>query len=184
MRLFTALWLPADVVASLQADTAGPAAPRGWRLTAPRSWHITLAFHGEVDAGVHARRLERTAHGAPAPVLRLVGSGAFPRVRWAGVETGAGGELTDLVAAAGGDRALFVAHVTVLRMRARPGRDADPDPVPWWAGHTGRWWTPPEVLLVASEPAKGGPRYQVVHRVPLAVGPTVGGLPSGKAILA
>lgn len=164
MRLFTALWLPPAAVFALRGDVT-IAEPPGWRLTDPASWHITLAFHGEADAGVLARRLERSAHGAPAPRLRVAGAGRFPRVRWAGVEPADG--LAELVGAAGGDLERFTAHVTVLLQRPRPGPRLDTDPPISWAAHTGPWWTPQEVLLVASDSARGGSRYRPVHRVPL-----------------
>jgi 2'-5' RNA ligase len=91
-------------------------------------------------------------------------------VRWAGVETEQDGALDALVKTAGGAEDRFVPHVTVLRRRARPGPHADPDPRPGWADHRGPWWSPPDVLLVSSEPGRTGPRYRVVHRVPLAGG--------------
>lgn len=177
MRLFTALWPPPEAIDALAADVEGVemggtdgngAVPRGWRRTDTATWHITLAFHGEADPGVSARRLERSAHGLPAPRLRLTGAGAFEGIRWAGVE--ADSSLDELVTTAGGDVAGFIAHVTVLRRRPRPGPDAETDPPVAWAAHRGPWWQPGEVLLVASEPGRGGKRYRVVHRVPLAAG--------------
>jgi 2'-5' RNA ligase len=170
VRLFTALWLADDAVAALRAVADPDAGPAGWRAVDPGSWHITLAFHGEADPGVLARRLDRAARDAAAPRVRVGGSGAFDGVRWAGVEAEPGERLAGLVAAAGGAVDRFVAHVTVLRRRARPGPGADPDPPAPWAEHRGPWWTPPEVLLVSSEPGRSGPRYRVVHRVPLAPG--------------
>lgn len=177
MRLFTALW-PADdavsalVVALLEGGAPGDGipAPRGWTAVDPSTWHVTLAFHGEADPGVLARRLDEQAHGRTAPVLRLAGAGAFPDVRWVGVEIDPPEGLAGLLAAAGGNPARFVPHVTLLRRRARPGSDAEPDPPAPWSGHRGPGWTPHEVLLVASEPDRGGARYRVVHRVPLARG--------------
>lgn len=172
MRLFTALWPPASAIDALRAD-AGDEVPRGWRRTDVTTWHLTLAFHGEVDPGVSARRLERAAHGLPAPRLRLAGAGEFDGVRWAGVEVD--GSLDGLVTAAGGDPTRFVAHVTVLRRRPRPGPDPEARPATPWSGHRGPWWRPGEVLLVASEPGRGGMRYRVIHRVPLAPPPGVAG---------
>jgi 2'-5' RNA ligase len=170
VRLFTALWLADDAVAALREVTGAEAPPAGWRAVDPGSWHITLAFHGEADPGILARRLDRAARAAPAPRLRVDGAGAFDGVRWAGVQAEPGERLAGLVAAAGGEVDRFVPHVTVLRRRARPGRDADPDPPTAWAGHRGPWWSPPDVLLVSTEPGRSGPRYRVVHRVPLAAG--------------
>jgi RNA 2',3'-cyclic 3'-phosphodiesterase len=171
VRLFTALWLPSAAVEALAADVGPAGEPPGWRLLAPASWHVTLAFHGHADPGVLARRLERRAGGVRPPRLRIAGGGAFPDVRWAGVETGGPEDrdrLDHLVTLAGGDPAAFVPHVSVLRRRPRPGRGADPDPRPTWGAHRGPWWRPDEVLLVASEPGRGGSRYRPVHRVRLA----------------
>jgi RNA 2',3'-cyclic 3'-phosphodiesterase len=169
VRLFTALWPASEAVAALVADTAPAGVPPGWRAVPPVSWHVTLAFHGEADPGVLARRLEATARGAPAPRLRIAGAGGFPGVRWAGLETAHPERLARLVTLAGGDPRSYVPHVCVLRLRARPGPGADPDPQPSWRGHRGPWWCPADVLLVAGEPARGGPRYRPLHRVRLAV---------------
>jgi RNA 2',3'-cyclic 3'-phosphodiesterase len=167
MRLFTALWPPPEAVAALAADVGPGPAPPGWRATDPGTWHVTLAFHGEADPGVQARGLERAAHLAAAPRLRLAGAGTFPGVAWAGVEAAPGGDLLALVLAAGGDPSRFVGHVTVLRARRRPAPDAGQGS-PSWSAHRGPWWRAAEVLLVASEPGRGGSRYRVVHRVRLA----------------
>jgi 2'-5' RNA ligase len=128
MRLFTALWPPAEAVAALAAVTAPAGSPSGWQAVDPATWHLTLAFHGEADPGVFARRLDRAVGGVPGPRLRIAGAGAFPGVRWAGVEADVSGRLAALVTAAGGDPAAFVPHLPVLRKRRRPGQDADPDP--------------------------------------------------------
>ena len=168
MRLFTALWLPDDAVAALRgvADPEHP--PPGWRAVDPSSWHVTLVFHGEADPGVLARRLDRAAHAAPAPTLRTRGAGGSGDLRWAGVQVEEPRPLTDLVELADGNPDRFVAHVTVLRRRRRPGPGADADPQLSWTGHCGPWWRPPDLLLVSSEPARGGARHRVVHRIPLS----------------
>jgi 2'-5' RNA ligase len=171
VRLFTALWPPDDAVAALAADLPGGLhAPPGWRAAAPSTWHLTLAFHGQADPGIHARALESAVRGLVAPRLRLAGAGRFRGVRWAGVDVDPDGGLGDLVAAAGGDRDGFSPHITILRLRIRPGPGADTDPPTPWSGHRGAWWRPAEVLLMASEPARGGSRYHVMHRVPLSSG--------------
>ena len=175
MRLFTALWPPPDAVAALADGTAGVGEPRGWRVVAPPAWHVTLAFHGEADPGVLARRLERSARGARAPRLRIAGAGAFPGVRWAGVHCDAPELLARLVVVVGGEPAAVVPHVSVLRRRARPGPHAAAEPPAPWAGHLGPWWQPAEVLLVASEPARSGRRYRPVHRVALSPGARANG---------
>jgi hypothetical protein len=89
-------------------------------------------------------------------------------VRWAGVESDPPDVLAGLVAGAGGDPARFVARVTVLRRRPRPGPGAVPDPPTPWASHRGPWWRPQEVLLVAGEPGRSGCRNRPIHRVRLS----------------
>jgi 2'-5' RNA ligase len=166
VRLFTALWPPVEAVTALAAVVPdGPI--DGWRRIDPATWHITLAFHGEAQVEPLAHGLESAVHGAASPRLRLRGAGRFEAVRWAGVQSEPTEALTSLVRLAGGTPAEFVAHVTVLRRRSRSRIDYQPPTQ--WAGHSGPWWRPTEVLLVASEPAAGGVRYRPVHRVPLAV---------------
>ncbi|MEU6697439.1 2'-5' RNA ligase family protein [Pseudonocardia sp. NPDC046786] len=171
MRLFTALWPPAPVVANLRAALAQRPWPPGggWRPVPPEDWHVTLCFHGEDDPARLAGALDTALAGAPAPRLRLAGTGRFPGVLWAGVQPA--GALADLAARAGAGPAGFRAHLTLARRSrtaeraAPPGERTDPDPAP------GPWWTPTEVLLVRSDPAHGAPAgapvYRAVHRVPL-----------------
>nr|WP_275403852.1 2'-5' RNA ligase family protein [Pseudonocardia acidicola] len=152
--------------------------PEGWGPVRREGWHLTLAFHGEADPGVLARRLEAAAAGAAAPRLRLAGSGTFSSgtfssgtfssVAWVAVETAGPGDaaaLRALVGYAGGDPDRFVPHVTVLRGQRRRGRAAPP--AAGWVEHHGPWWSPAEVLLMASVPSRGGSRYTPVHRVAL-----------------
>jgi 2'-5' RNA ligase len=96
MRLFSALWPPAEAVAALAAVTAPAGSPSGWQAVDPATWHLTLAFHGEADPGVFARRLDRAVGGVPGPRLRIAGAGAFPGVWWAGVEADVSGRLAAL----------------------------------------------------------------------------------------
>ncbi|WP_226353609.1 2'-5' RNA ligase family protein [Pseudonocardia sp. ICBG601] len=78
-------------------------------------------------------------------------------MRWAGVEARPPAALTALVTAADGDPARFVGHLTLLRrLRGAPTNAPAETAVP-----DGPWWRPAEVLLMASEPGRGGPRYRV-----------------------
>jgi RNA 2',3'-cyclic 3'-phosphodiesterase len=168
VRLFTALWVPPAAAAALRAVSTPDAVPPGWRAVDPQTWHLTLAFHGEAEPEQLASALHAGAHGAPAPRLRLSGAGSFRGVHWMGVQAEPADRLSALVAAAGGDPGEFVPHVTLLRRRGR-GRSPGPDRPPW-SDHRGPWWRPTTVLLVRSEPGRGGPHYRVVHRVPLGPG--------------
>ncbi|MFI7552265.1 RNA 2',3'-cyclic phosphodiesterase [Micromonospora sediminimaris] len=124
MRLFTAIYPPADAVAHLTAQVTGlrlaaaSAAGTNVRLVDPTKAHLTLAFLGDVEA---ARLTEvRQALGAAVddarggavlgaglagpPVLRLGGGGRFgwgrSTVLWVDVR----GEVTRLGALAGAVR--------------------------------------------------------------------------------
>src|SRR5919108_5293508 len=141
MRLLCALWLPPAAVSALVEAGGDAAAPRGWRVVAPTAWHLTLARHDDDPGGI-ARRLDRQASGVPVPRLRLTGFGGSRWVRWADVDVAPQSSLVDLVTAAGGDRAAFRPHVTLLRRRRRARPDDDPDPRVPWSGHRGPWWRP------------------------------------------
>ncbi|MDN5919645.1 MAG: RNA 2',3'-cyclic phosphodiesterase [Pseudonocardia sp.] len=176
MRLFTALWPPPEVVVALSADVAGLGLDEdpAWRPGPATRWHVTLAFHGEDEPGRRARELQERAAGAPAPTLRIAGTGEFPGVLWAGVEPACPSDadaLAGLVALAGGVPDRFVAHLTLAHAARRRGRSAGPPPerppvrspdLP-----AGPWWTPSEVLLVASVGTRSGLVYETVHRVAL-----------------
>ncbi len=161
MRLFTALWPPAEALDALDEALAGLASWPGWRPVPRERRHLTLAFHGDDDPARRAVELDRLT-GATAPRLRLAGSGSFTGVLWAGLETDHAAALDALVAGAGADPSGYVGHLTLARRSGRRrGRPALPDLPP------GPWWVPREVLLVASERDAGRLRYRPVHRVPL-----------------
>ena len=139
-RLFTALWPARPVLTALarELDASADWPPEGWRATPLARWHVTLAFHGEAEPGVQARRLEARAAELPAPWLRLAGAVSFPQgVAAAGVLPAGEADaaaLAELVVAAGGDPASYRAHLTVARTSRR--RDAPPatGPLSGYAG--------------------------------------------------
>jgi 2'-5' RNA ligase len=172
-RLFTALWPARAALAALrrelEADGGWP--PEGWRATPVVRWHVTLGFHGEAEPGIQARLLEARAAELPAPWLRLAGAVSFPQVAAVGVVPAGEADaaaLAELVVAAGGDPASFRGHLTVARTSRR--RDEPPAAGPL-GRHVGPWWCPAEVCLVRSELTTAGPRYTVLHRVPLHARP-------------
>ncbi|WP_333744475.1 RNA 2',3'-cyclic phosphodiesterase [Streptomyces ardesiacus] len=186
MRLFAAVLPPEDVTASLAAEVAAlrrlPAAD-GLRWTGRDGWHLTLAFYGEVDAGLVpdlSARLERAARRTEPFELALRGGGQFGRGRalWAGAQ----GDLATLRLLAGraesaGRRAglamyghrRYTAHLTLAR--SRQAHDVRPC-VEALAGFAGPAWTVTDLALVRSTlPASGvpgeQPRYETVARSPL-----------------
>jgi 2'-5' RNA ligase len=169
-RLFTALALPEDVVADLDAAVAEvrDRLPGGVRWIPPERWHLTVKFHGEDDPRRRAAKLRRRVGGLPAPRLRLSAAGTFTGVLWVGVRTAdedSRRALRRLAQAAGNDPRAYKPHLTVARWSAsRPDRAALRELL---AGYTGPWWTPAELVLVQSELRPAGPRYTDLDHVPL-----------------
>ncbi|MBP2477178.1 2'-5' RNA ligase [Crossiella equi] len=173
-RLFTALWLPADVRDHL-ADhlaAAGGHAVRGTKPEPVERWHLTLCFHGELPIERQVARLSEVLRGLPAPTLRLRGAGEFhngPKgVLWAGVEPatpGDGRALHALALAAGADRDRFDPHLTLLRWTGPRPETRSLDTA--LADYTGPWWTPTELALVRSDRTPSGPHYTSVARLAL-----------------
>jgi 2'-5' RNA ligase len=159
-RLFSALVPPASVLDHLAARPAD--GPVHW---IPRErWHITLGFFGDDDdPDQRARWLRRRVEGQPAPTLRLAGAGTFQHVLWVGVVADGAG-FAALAQAAGADSSQYRPHLTLARWnRTAPDDDALID---LFAGYTGPWFTPTEVLLMRSELGA----YTTVDRLPLASG--------------
>ena len=164
MRLFVSLRPPPDALDHLRAQLPQWPGP-------PDRWHVTLAFLGEVaEAGPVDAALGQALAGAPAPELRLAGSGTFGRVVWVGLE----GELDVLARlAALVSAAARQAGVALERRRFRPhltvGHGGRPDPARL-SGYRGPTWTAGEVELVRSDLGStvthtGLGRY-AVHRQP------------------
>jgi len=164
VRLFTALWPPAEVVDHLTARLP-QRWPSGIRAVPPARWHVTLRFHGDdADPDGCAPSLPQLG-GLAVPRLRLAGSGSFRGALWVGVQAGGAADaraLTELAVAAGADPDDFRAHLTLARWRRGPGPSAD-----LLRGYRGPQWSPAEVLLVASELRPDGPHYTVLRRVML-----------------
>lgn len=178
MRLFAALCPPpsaiehlADAVAAVEPVLQSEALAAGVvRLVPPERWHLTVAFYGEDDPDRRAEKLNRRVSRARAvaPWLRCAGSGTFGGVLWVGVHTQ--GEqhraaLRAIARSSGADPHHLRPHITVARWsKGRPDRRALAVPL---ADYTGEWWLPSELLLMRSELGAGGPKYTVLHRVPL-----------------
>jgi RNA 2',3'-cyclic 3'-phosphodiesterase len=184
MRLFVAITPPADAMEEMEALAAPLRAawPR-LRWTGPAEWHVTLAFLGEVDAGVLpglGTRLERAARRHPVLQLSVTGAGTFPgarraRVLWAGIR-GDRKELAALAAsaAAGARRAgapppdegrRYHPHLTLARCR----EPADLSPLADALGDlAGVGWAAAEIHLISSSlGAAGRPRYEIIGSWPL-----------------
>jgi 2'-5' RNA ligase len=184
MRMFVALWPPADAVDELAAAVAGARslAP-DLRWVPPEQWHLTLAFLGEVSQERRddvAARLGRAARRSPGLRLRFAGAGRFGgRVLFTRV-AGDRDPLRHLAAssAAAGRRAglrtddrPYRPHLTL----ARGGGDADLRPlVAALEPHQGTAWDATDLYLMRSLLGQGAgrrPAYEIDQAWPLAGGP-------------
>jgi 2'-5' RNA ligase len=159
MRLFAAVYPPADELAALDARLGDSARDEtGLRFVPLEQRHVTVAVFGNVNGDVVpglSTRLARAASRTPVLSLRLSGAGTFPkqavraRVLWAGL-TGDVPELTRLAerCAAAARRCGVVVegrelcpHLTLGRSRREPidaraivERLASYDGKPWSVG--------------------------------------------------
>lgn len=165
MRLFFALWPPADTARAL-AQWANDAqrATRG-KTTAEEKIHLTLAFLGEADstrAVAAARRVSGTRHSLPIEEARYVRENQMVWVRPR--ETPAA--LTSLFERLSMElyreefileRRPFAAHVTLIRKARRANLPALP----------AVQWPVTEFLLVRSALSSKGASYEPLERFTL-----------------
>jgi 2'-5' RNA ligase len=180
MRLFIALWPPAQAVDELTLAAAGARAlAPDLRWVPAQQWHLTLAFLGEVADQRRpelTRRLARAAARHPPLRLRFADAGRFgDRVLLMKV-AGDREPLRDLAAsvtAAAGRAGLAVEdrpyrpHLTL----ARSSRGADLRPlVAALRSYCGVDWTATHLQLVHSRPGSAPARateYETVEAWPL-----------------
>lgn len=173
LRVFFALWPPAEVAGALERVAMAIAQQAGGRPMARDSLHQTLAFIGEVPAG-RVADLEELAAGlsdCPAGGLSLdhLGYWRHNRIVWAAPST-APAELALLadrlrlaLAQAGfrtEDRP-FRPHLTLLRNVPR---------LPELPVLPRQAWPVDDFVLVASRLTPEGSRYRILGRWPLAQG--------------
>jgi 2'-5' RNA ligase len=167
VRLFFALWPPAEAARELSAWTHAVQAGCGGKATPEPNIHLTLAFLGEADpakAGAAGRQVHGRGFDFPVDAARYW---THNRIVWVGPQR-MPGALADLARQLHGALAQagftleerpFAAHVTLLRKAGKPS--ALP-PLPSIA------WPVEEFLLVRSRPAATGPEYEAIERFPLA----------------
>ncbi|MEW2473172.1 RNA 2',3'-cyclic phosphodiesterase [Micromonospora gifhornensis] len=176
MRLFIAVYPPAEAIGHLFSEVAGlrlsaaAAAGTNVRLVDPGKAHLTLAFLGEVDptrltAVQQALRLAvATAGGGPPPMLRLGGGGRFgpgrSTVLWVDVHgdvdrlAALAGEVRGGLAAIGvpSDDKPFRPHLTIARPGDRmPPPDVEAD-LAVLDNYLGPPWPATELVLVHTHP--------------------------------
>jgi RNA 2',3'-cyclic 3'-phosphodiesterase len=169
VRLFVAVWPPAEVLDAIEALDR-PARP-GVRWTTRDQWHVTLRFLGRVDATEQVLEALAPAASLAAPVA--VGGPLTDRLGPSIVMLPVGG-LDELAAAVVALTASvgepppsrpFAGHLTLARCRDRRVAVGDLAGAALSAA-----WPVSEVTLVASDLHPSGSRYEVVERFPLACG--------------
>jgi len=165
MRIFFAIWPPADTARFLSRWALLAQQQSGGRVTDEAKIHLTLAFLGEADpqrATAAARRVSANAHSLPVEEARYWRKN---QIVWAGpLETPPPlAELfkrlefelykEDFIL----ERRPFAAHVTLIRK----ARTAALPPLPAID------WPVNEFVLVRSSLSSAGARYDVIERFPL-----------------
>lgn len=169
MRLFVAVWPPAEVLDVL-GRLPRPDHP-GVRWTPRDRWHVTLRFLGEVDDGELApleTALGEIVAEHPARPVRL--GPAMTRLGRSVLVVPVDGlddlgqAVTSVTADVGAppeDRP-FSGHLTVGRALGR-----GPVPATLAGAPVEADWQATEVTLVRSRLGPGGPRYETIARFPL-----------------
>jgi RNA 2',3'-cyclic 3'-phosphodiesterase len=167
-RIFAALLLPDEVVASLEEalDGVRTAHPH-LRWVHPARWHVTLEFLGECGPHEVDRQLRRWARRAarcPELHLRVEGAGTFPAKAWMArvLWMGLAGDVDAWSKLAGYQQE---PHLTIARTRERSDLT---NLVAELSRYTGPQWVADEVALVESRlRPSSGPRYQPLERFAL-----------------
>lgn len=167
MRLFFALWPPAEAARALGGWANEVRGSTGGRATATETIHLTLAFLGEAEpsrAAAAARRIRGERFSLPIDVARYW---RHNRIVWAG-PAAVPAPLKQLAADLRQEllrdeftleEREFAAHVTLVRKAGAP--DSLP-PLPRLD------WPVQEFVLVRSASSGGASRYETLQRYPLA----------------
>jgi 2'-5' RNA ligase len=166
LRLFFALWPPADTAQRLAQWAKEVQRTTGGRATAEDTIHLTLAFLGDADpakAIAAARRVRAKAFDLPIDTSQYW---RHNKIIWAGPKVMPPpllhivGRLHEALAADGFvlEKRPFAAHITLLRKAAAPTSLPPLPPTTWPA---------PEFVLVCSTPSNTGSRYESIERFAL-----------------
>jgi 2'-5' RNA ligase len=166
MRIFFALWPPADTAAALARWALEAQRSAGGKTTPEEKIHLTLAFLGDTDPGKAinaARRVRAQAHRLPIEEARYWREN---NIVWAGPrETPAPLKaLFDTLSIELYkeefilERRPFAAHITLIR-KARAGKSLPPLPA--------LDWPVSEFVLVRSSLSSAGSTYESLGCFPL-----------------
>lgn len=177
MRLFVAVWPPAEALAELEALVAPIATEHPALKWQPRErWHVTVTFIGDVeDEREPAARAAVERAVAAVPVrdpVRLAAAGTFGRLLWVGLEP-LPSPLLPLARACGRElraarfaleRRRWSPHLTLARTRGEATELLECRRA--LAAFAGAPWPVTELTLVRSQ-AGPDPAYEVLARYPV-----------------
>jgi 2'-5' RNA ligase len=166
MRLFFALWPPAEAARALAQWAGEVQKVAGGRATAEETIHLTLAFLGEADPAKAVEAAQGVA-GEPFDLnIEVAKYWKHNRILWAGPQN-LPDQLKNLVRRLHAglrekefaiEHRPFAAHISLVR-KANPPGSIPPLPRVRWPAN--------EFVLVRSVPSGRGSRYEAVHRFPL-----------------
>lgn len=166
MRLFFALWPPAETARALARWAQAAHAQSGGRLTSEDKIHLTLAFLGDVDAQraiAAAQRVHASAHELPIEKARYVRANEMiwvapretpPLLKALFDSLSAELQREQFIL----ERRPFAAHVTLIR-KARGTRSLPALPAVEWPVR--------EFVLVRSALSSSGSAYEPLERFAL-----------------
>jgi 2'-5' RNA ligase len=169
LRLFFALWPPAELQAWLAGVARGLQAELGGKATRQDSIHLTLVFLGEVNAQ-RLHNVVAAADSVPcAPftlTLDIAGCWAHNRIAWVGpastphplAETVQALQLRVRALGFAIDERPYAPHITLVRKASRARRTAP-------LSETAQWSVDHFVLVSSQLDAKGS-RYSPIGRWP------------------
>ena len=163
MRLFFALWPPAQTARALGEWAAEVAKQCGGKVTAVENIHLTLAFLGDAEpetAVVAARQVNAIRHRLPIDAAQYVKRNEMVWVGPASMPTQLQTLASDLQRALRGARFVleerpFRAHVTLIRKARRP---TSIPPLPQVQ------WPVDEFALMRSRTSPKGSTYEPLER--------------------
>jgi RNA 2',3'-cyclic 3'-phosphodiesterase len=167
LRLFFALWPPAETARALGEWANEVRGRTGGRATAPDTIHLTLAFLGEAEpsrAVAAARQVHGKSFSLPVDTARYW---RHNRIVWAGpaalpapLKALAGDLRRELLSEQFSlEEREFAAHVTLVRKAGPP---------PFLPPLPRLDWPVQEFVLVRSLSSGGASRYETLQRCPLA----------------
>ncbi len=176
-RAFLAVVPPSAVLDAIDGlfDRSGRSR---FQWTLREQWHVTLQYFGKVaDADALVGALAGATGTVAAPTVQIGGAGGFPSARraavfWLGVvdpESLVAVHAAVLDATSGflrpRDVIPYVPHLTLARLASVKKISLEVDALE--ETRLGPAWTVDEMVLMESEPRRGGAVYRTVARFPL-----------------